>query len=57
MVAGREVSECVGNPKVAETCLAVPSNQDVVLDVLTINMRACSFLRLAYRSDATMQNV
>ena len=51
------MSKCVRDPKVAETRLAVLSNQDVVLDVLIVNAEVHSFLRFTYRSNATMQNI
>jgi hypothetical protein len=56
-VAGREVFKRPYDPKVAETRLAVLGNQDVVLGVPSINVRAHSFPRFAYRSNSTMQNL
>jgi hypothetical protein len=57
MVLVQEVTERAHDPKVAETRLAIPSDQDVVLVAPTVNMRACSFPQFTYRSDATMQNL
>ena len=37
MVVVRETSECARDSKVSETCLSVPSNQDVALDILSVN--------------------
>ena len=51
------MSERVRDPKVAETRLAVLSNQDVVLDTPRVNVWAHSFPQFAYRSDSTMQNI
>ena len=42
--------------KVTETRLTVPSNQDVVLDGLSISVRVRSILRFAYRTDAAVVN-
>ena len=37
MVVVRETSECARDSKVSETCFSVPSNQDVPLDILSVN--------------------
>ena len=57
VVAGRKVFKRPYDPKVAETRLAVLSNQDVVLDTPRVNLRAHSLHQFAYRSDSTMQNI
>ena len=40
--------------EVSETRLAVPSNQDVVLDGLSISVRVYSTLRFAYRTNTVV---
>ena len=40
--------------KVSETRLTVLSDQDVVLDALSIGMRVCSIPCFAYRTDAAV---
>jgi len=56
MKLGKGSWERPHDPKVAETRLAILSNQDVVLDVLSISVRVHSVLRVAYRTDGTMWN-
>jgi hypothetical protein len=43
MILVREASECVSGPKICDARLAVPSNQDIVLNVSNVNM---GFVRL-----------
>ena len=45
VVAG-EKSEHAYYPKVPETCLAFPSNQDVALEIPSVNVRDHSFICL-----------
>ena len=47
--------EC--EPKVCDTRLAIPSDQDIVLDVLSISVQARSSLRFAYWSNVTVWNI
>jgi len=47
-------SERGGDPEFSETRLAVPSNQDVALDVPGISVWAHLPTSLAYRSDTTV---
>ena len=45
VVVARETSERARNPKVCEARLAIPTDQDVVLDVPNVNMGTdCSFV-------------
>ena len=56
MVLMRVLRERPCDRKVSKTRLTVLSNQDVVLDTLSISMRARSILRFAYRTDVTVYN-
>jgi hypothetical protein len=38
MVVVRETSERTRDSKVSKTCLSVPSNQDVALDISSVNV-------------------
>lgn len=48
-------SECARDPKVSETRLAVPSDQDVALYTLGVNARVYIFPHFTYRSDVAVQ--
>jgi len=42
------------DPKASETCLSVPSNQDFILDALSISVRVELSFCFTDRTDATM---
>jgi len=54
MVEGFISRKHLRDRKVTEIRLTVLSDQDVVLDALSISMRVCSICYFAYRTDATM---
>ena len=43
--------------KVCETRLTVPSDQDVVLDMLSISVRVHSIIHFAYWTDTAVENI
>jgi hypothetical protein len=47
--------QCVCNPEVPETCLAILSDQDVTLDVPSVNIDSL-IPCFAYRCDSTVED-